>query len=207
MHVLSLCDRTGVMVQPWIEAGHHATIVDLQHPVGETTEGRLTRVGADLFQWTTRRRFDVVFAFPDCTEFAVSGARWWEAKGPTPFLWAMELVNRCRAIAERSPVWMIENPVGRLSTWWRKPDHIFDPCDYGGYLSPPGDAYTKRTCLWTSPAFVMPPRSAWSRRTGAGCTLLRRGRSARTSAAPRRKASRAPSTRPTTSATRLTPSA
>ena len=24
----------------------------------------------------------------------------------------------------------------------------FDPCDYGGYLDPIGDEYTKRTCLW-----------------------------------------------------------
>jgi hypothetical protein len=51
---------------------------------------------------------------------------------------------------------MIENPVGRLSTCWRKPDYQFDPCDYGAYLDPPGDTYTKRTCLWTGAGFVMP---------------------------------------------------
>lgn len=51
---------------------------------------------------------------------------------------------------------MIENPVGRLSTAWRKPDHTFNPCDFGGYLEPAGDAYTKRTCLWTGGGFVMP---------------------------------------------------
>lgn len=32
--VLSLCDRTGVMVQPWIEAGYKALIVDMQHAPG-----------------------------------------------------------------------------------------------------------------------------------------------------------------------------
>ena len=52
---------------------------------------------------------------------------------------------------------MIENPVGTLSTHWRKPDAQFDPCDYAGYLDDPdADAYTKRTCLWTGGGFVVP---------------------------------------------------
>jgi len=53
---------------------------------------------------------------------------------------------------------MIENPVSTLSTYWRKPDYMFDPCDYGRYLDPPGDAYTKKTCLWVGNGFVMPPK-------------------------------------------------
>ena len=52
--------------------------------------------------------------------------------------------------------YLIENPVSTVSTYWRAPDHTFDPCDYGGYLIPPGDAYTKKTCLWTGNGFVMP---------------------------------------------------
>ena len=53
---------------------------------------------------------------------------------------------------------MLENPVGVLSSYWRKPDHTFDPCDYGGYLNPAGDAYTKKTCLWTGGGFIMPKK-------------------------------------------------
>ena len=30
--VLSLCDRTGVMVEPWRQAGYQCHIVDVQHP-------------------------------------------------------------------------------------------------------------------------------------------------------------------------------
>ena len=30
------------------------------------------------------------------------------------------------------------------------------PANYGGYLDPPGDEYTKRTCLWTGNGFVVP---------------------------------------------------
>lgn len=52
----------------------------------------------------------------------------------------------------------IENPVGRLATVWRPPDVAFDPCEFAGYLDPPGDLYTKRTCLWTFGGFRLPER-------------------------------------------------
>lgn len=35
---------------------------------------------------------------------------------------------------------------------------MFDPFEYGGYLDPPGDAYTKKTCLWTGNGFRMPAK-------------------------------------------------
>lgn len=58
---------------------------------------------------------------------------------------------------DRRP-YLIENPVGTLSTYWRAPDHKFDPCEYAGYLEEPGaEADTKRTCLWTGGGFRMPP--------------------------------------------------
>lgn len=159
MNVLSLCDVTGNMVRPWIEAGHTATIVDIQHTPGYTREGRLTKVGMDIRDFHPIESFDVVFAFPPCTHLASSGARWWAAKGPEVLAEALDLVNACRRVIEAtgSDRWMIENPVGRLSTYWRRPDHKFDPCDFGGYCPEGyGDAYTKKTCLWTGPGFVMP---------------------------------------------------
>jgi hypothetical protein len=62
---------------------------------------------------------------------------------------------------------MIENPVSVISSQYRKPDYMFQPCDYGGYLPeddvsphpdiiPARDAYTKKTCLWAGNGFVMP---------------------------------------------------
>ena len=98
-----------------------------------------------------------MFAFPPCTHLAVSGARWFKTKGLGALADALQLVERCRIIAEISGApWMLENPVSTLSTYWRKPDVTFDPCDFGGYLDPTGDAYTKKTCLWTGGGFVMP---------------------------------------------------
>jgi hypothetical protein len=52
---------------------------------------------------------------------------------------------------------MLENPVGTLSTYWRKPDFAFDPWQFSGYLSKPmSDWYTKRTCVWVGNGFVFP---------------------------------------------------
>ncbi|MBB8026189.1 hypothetical protein HEL23_006095 [Escherichia coli] len=57
---------------------------------------------------------------------------------------------------------------GVLSTLWRKPDFIFNPCAYGGYLPeddkhpafpdvyPQRDAYTKKTCIWCGNGFKQP---------------------------------------------------
>src|SRR5690606_592719 len=158
--VLSLCDRTGVMVRPWLDAGYECWVVDLQHPPGETRDGRLVRVGADVLSWLPpRAEYRIAFAFPPCTDLAVSGARWFRDKGLAGLAGALATVERCRRICEWTGApWMLENPVGTLSTYWRKPDATFDPCDFGGYLEGGGDAYTKRTCLWFGGGFVMPER-------------------------------------------------
>lgn len=158
--VLSLCDKTGVMVQPWLEAGYRCMIVDIQHPKGETVEGRLTKVGADITTWLPPlTEYAAVFAFPPCTHLAISGARWFKDKGLSALHEAIGLVEASRRIAEWSGApWLVENPVGTLSTYWRKPDHTFDPNHYGGYLPNGGDAYTKKTCLWVGGGFVMPER-------------------------------------------------
>jgi hypothetical protein len=100
-----------------------------------------------------------VFAFPPCTHLAASGARWFGDKGLSALRDSISLVEACRRICEWSGApYCIENPIGTLSTYWRKPDYIFDPCDYGAYLTPPSDAYTKKTCLWTGGGFVMPEK-------------------------------------------------
>jgi len=99
--VLSLCDRTGNMVRPWLDAGHECWIVDLQHPDGEHRDGNLVRVGADVLTWLPPRRdFLFVAAFPPCTDLAVSGARWYRDKGLGALARAAELVDRCRQVCE-----------------------------------------------------------------------------------------------------------
>jgi hypothetical protein len=146
------------MVEPWSEAGYECIIVDLLHPHGSSTHGNVTRVGANMLHYLPPQGdYAAAFAFPVCKNLAVSGARWFKDKGLRGLIDGLELVERCRMVCEwTGAMWMLENPVGTLSTYWRKPDYIFNPCDYGGYLTPPGDAYTKKTCLWTGGGFQMP---------------------------------------------------
>ena len=156
--VLSLCERTGNMVRPWARAGYECICVYVQHH-GITRQGNITFIGADIRFWMPPpRQYEIVFAFPPCTNLAVSGARWFSEKGMGGLMSAQEIVEACRRVCEWAETpWMIENPVSTISSYWRKPDYIFDPCDYGGYLDPHGDRYTKRTCLWTGGGFIMPP--------------------------------------------------
>lgn len=157
--VVSLCDCTGVMVRPWAEAGYRCLCLDLQHSI---RNDRVESVGAGsiTYRWANVRsltaedigRPHIVFAFPPCTHLAVSGARDFQRKGLRGLIDGLELVEACRQLCENAQApWMLENPVSRLSSCWRKPDHMFDPCDYG-------DDYTKKTCLWVGNGFVMPPK-------------------------------------------------
>lgn len=156
--VLSLFDYTGNMVAPWAKAGFLCYCVDLRHPPGETRDGNIIRVGTDIHRWLPPYApIKILFAFPPCTHVAVSGARWFQDKGLGSLIDALQLFDSTIRLAEwtKAP-YMIENPISTVSSYWRKPDFTFDPCDYGGYLNPPGDAYTKKTCLWTGNGFSMP---------------------------------------------------
>jgi len=154
--MLSLFDHSGVMAEPWAEAGYECYCVDIQNDnsTANVGLGRIHKVCADIEHWIPPQgdiRF--VAAFPPCTDLAVSGARWFQLKGLRALSKAIALFARSQEIVEAiGAPYLIENPVSTISTYWRKPDYTFDPCDYG-------DPYTKKTCLWTGNGFVMPPKT------------------------------------------------
>lgn len=119
----------------------------------------------------------VVFgmAFPVCTDLAVSGAAHFARKRKADPEFQIKASNHarwCASLFEALDIpYFIENPVSRLATLWRKPDYSFHPYEYGEYIPDaeaehprwpdyiaPKDAYTKKTCLWTSKKFNMPPK-------------------------------------------------
>jgi len=167
MIVISCFDKSTNMVKPWADAGFVCYCVDLQHPKGETRDGNIIKVGADLRDWLPPNE-QIAFAafFPPCTDVAVSGARWFKDKGLGALVDALGLFDISIKLAEwsRAP-YFIENPVSVVSTYWRKPDHFFDPCDYG-------DPYTKKTCLWTGGGFVMPEKNRVEPTQGSKMHLL-----------------------------------
>ena len=186
--VISLYDYTGEALIPFAEAGYVCYAYDIQHE-GEYTKYGITYIYADLYDSNTlltilAKHSDktcFMSAFPPCTDLAVSGARWWKKKAeanPDFQTEAAEHVKYCQNVGQMLDCpFYIENPVGALSRLWRKPDYMFDPCDFGGYLPeddehprwpdviPPRDSYRKRTCLWTGGCFRMPRQNAVPHKT------------------------------------------
>lgn len=137
------------MVRPWAKAGYRCWCVDIQHE-GDTVRDGIRYIGADVRTFLPPKNIGICFAFPPCTHLAVSGARWFKEKGLYALADGLDLVARCAAICEWSEApWMLENPIGTLSTYWRKPDYMFQPWNFG-------DLEQKKTCLWTGGGFVMP---------------------------------------------------
>jgi hypothetical protein len=157
--VISLFDYTGNMVKPWADTGYECYCVDVQHDKDMNNMlgyDDVYFVSEDVKTWMPpNKEIAAVFAFPPCTDVAVSGAKHFKNKGLTALINSLELFEAAVRIAEWSGApYMIENPVSTVSTYWRKPDHYFHPHDYTGFE--PGDNYTKKTCLWTGNGFVMP---------------------------------------------------
>jgi hypothetical protein len=162
--VISLCDLTGNMTAPWVEAGFRAVLVDPQHPAS-SMDDRVTKLAGTIEEEMDHLGYIIrthevamVFGFPPCTDMAVSGARWFKAKYEADKLFqakAVMVAEQCRTIGRLSGApWFVENPVSVLASAFGKPQHSFHPADYTAYE--PGDNYTKKTCLWTGGGFVMP---------------------------------------------------
>ena len=177
---VSLFDESGVLLRPFANLGWECHMFD-----NDTTprferlagDGSMTWHKLDLYDEASVEAIcdmfpDFVACFAPCTDVAGSGARHWAKKlaaDPDCQKFAVEKIRLAERIGNAaSAPWFTENPVGAVSTLWRKPDAMFDPCDFGGYLDrldvhpdypqyfPPRDAYTKRTCLWFGNGFVMP---------------------------------------------------
>jgi hypothetical protein len=86
------------------------------------------------------QEWDMIIAFPPCTHLAASGAAWFEQKRKDGrqqqgIDFFMLFANaKCERVA-------IENPVGIMSSVWRKPDQIIHPYYFG-------EPFRKKTCLW-----------------------------------------------------------
>lgn len=180
-----LYDFTGLMAQPWLDAGYECWLFDGQHESGVNREGNLVKVGmwfhhdkihqhAAEIAGMVGQGVEMVFGFPECTDLTVAGAKHWIKKRDVNSRFQVEafdlammvcLVGQCC-----NSRWAFENPIGALSTLYRKPDFLFHPCDFGGYLPdadahpvyphiyPGRDAYNKRTCIWSGGGFIEPDR-------------------------------------------------
>jgi hypothetical protein len=186
-----LYDFTGIMARPWADAGYICYCFDGQHPEGvsRSEHANIFNVGmwfgkdrtgvtipadVDKVLGITGAQVEFLFAFPECTDLAVSGAGWFKKKKEANLYFqeeAMVLFYLAALLGERLGCkWGLENPVSVASTLWRRPDFRFNPYEYGGYLPTddvhpvypayisPRDAYPKLTCIWTGGGFIEPKR-------------------------------------------------
>ena len=141
MKILIACEESQEVCNAFREKGHEAYSCDILPPSGGRQEWHLQgNVMAFLPLPGLSMGWDMVIAFPPCTHLAVSGARYFKGKiadGRQQFA-----INFFMKIANCGcPKLAIENPVGIMSTKYRKPDQIIQPWQFG-------HGETKATCLW-----------------------------------------------------------
>lgn len=136
MKILVACEESQAVTIELRRLGHEAYSCDIIPCSGGHPEWHLQVDALELL----KMKWDMILAFPPCTHLAVSGARYFEQKRKDGRQQAaidffMRFANSdCPRIA-------IENPVGIMSTVWKKPDQIIQPWQFG-------HGETKKTCLW-----------------------------------------------------------
>jgi len=136
MSVLVACEESQAVTFQLRKHGVEAYSCDVDPCTGGHPEWHLQKDVLTLL----KEPWDMIIAFPPCTHLAVSGARWFAEKRADgrqqeaiDFFMALANAN-CEKIA-------IENPIGIMSTIYRKPDQIIQPWQFG-------HGETKATCLW-----------------------------------------------------------
>lgn len=141
MRVLIACEYSGTVRAAFAALPHvtNATRCDLlptDRPLELANEYHHTGCIFELL--ASDPQWDLMIAHPPCTYLAASGARWWVGRQQEQRQ-AIDFVMRLATLD--IPRIAIENPVGRLSTVWRKPDQYIQPWEHG-------HGETKKTGLW-----------------------------------------------------------
>ena len=159
MRVLVACEFSGIVRDAFRARGHDAWSCDLLPCEADPQwhiQKDILRVLGNLGDPWHHAQWDLMIAFPPCTHLAVSGARWFKekrAEQEQAIAFFMALAN---APIERIA---IENPVGIMSTKYRKPDQIIQPWQFG-------HGETKATCLWLKNLPLLKPTNIVEGRHG-----------------------------------------
>ena len=152
MRILVACEESQNVTNELRKLGYEAYSCDIQMHSGSHDEWHICQdvlpllngfckfktVDGDYHEINSK--WDMIIAFPPCTDLCVSGARHFakkqaDGRQQRSIDFFMKFVNAdCDKIA-------IENPIGIMSTKYRKPDQIIQPWQFG-------DKYSKSTCLW-----------------------------------------------------------
>lgn len=159
MKILVACEESQRVTMEFRARGHEAYSCDIidcsgGHPEWHIKEDVLPLLNGNCEfkteDGTTHEvngKWDMIIAFPPCTYLTVTGNRWFnverygekalkrieDRKDAIKFFLSFANAD-CDKIA-------IENPVGVMSSEWRKPNQIINPWQFG-------DPFEKKTCVW-----------------------------------------------------------
>lgn len=140
MKVLVACEFSGIIRRAFTRLGHDAWSCDIRPSI---LPGKHLICGTE---WILKSniRWDLIIAHPPCTHLANSGSRHFVAKRKDgrqqeAITYFMSFVEAYKA--GKTKRLCIENPVGIMSSIWRKPNQVIHPWQYG-------HPEQKATCLW-----------------------------------------------------------
>lgn len=159
LKVLVACEESQRVTKEFRKLGHEAYSCDLLecsggHPEWHINESVIPILNGDCsfttmdgVKHTIEGKWDLIIAHPPCTYLTVTGNRWFNVER-----YGEAAIERHKNREEAAEFFMvlanadcnhiaIENPVGYMSTFWRKPDQIIQPYMFG-------DSAEKKTCLW-----------------------------------------------------------
>lgn len=167
MKVIIGCEESQTICKAFRALGHEAYSCDLQPSSGGHPEWHFQE---DIFEVLKRMSFDLGIFHPPCTYLTISANKWF-ADQPPRKSGALVGAERRQAREEAIEFFMklvnadvpriaIENPIGVMSTRYRKPDQIIQPWQFG-------HGETKATCLWLKGLPKLTPTNIVEGRIGA----------------------------------------
>lgn len=143
MRILIACEESQAVTKEFRKLGHEAYSCDILPCSGGHPEWHLQKDVVEIL----KDKWDMIIAFPPCTYLTVTGNRWFNIER-----YGEKALQRYKDREEAIKFFMmfanadcekivIENPVGIMSSHWRKPNQIIQPWQFG-------DKAQMRTCLW-----------------------------------------------------------
>ena len=144
MKVLIACEYSGTVRDAFIKRGHQAISCDIlpTDVPGPHYQGDVF----DLIDDRNSNGWDLMIAHPPCTYLTVTGNKWMKPefahRFPDRHKQRQEALEFFKRLFECNiPRVCLENPVGVVSTMYRKPTQYIHPWQFG-------DPHSKKTGLW-----------------------------------------------------------
>lgn len=156
MKILIACEFSGTVREAFRKKGHEAWSCDII-PSDDNSPYHIQGDVMDILN----NYWDMIIAHPPCTRLTVTGNKWYKQEYSHRFpnihqerelavKFFMEFANnKCERIC-------IENPIGIMSTRWKKPSQIIHPWQFGHEAS-------KATCLWLKGLPILNPTNIVSK--------------------------------------------